>query len=38
MVYMEFRRNDNAIRARYATDASFESKGGNTKAFHTRSW
>jgi len=28
-MHVEFRRNDNAIRARYATDASFESEGGN---------
>lgn len=30
-MHVEFRRNDNAIRARYATDASLESpKAGNT--------
>lgn len=27
-MHVEFRRNDNAIRARYATDASLESEGG----------
>ena len=31
-MHVEFRRNDNAIRARYATDASYESEGGNTSS------